>query len=392
MLARYKSPALALEAYNAGPGRVDAYLSGKSSLPAETTNYVSSILNKGNAMPLNTPALGPQAAAGGPGALFGGANSSFGTRLGEALKGLGAGLIAPYDARGAAEMMKANNMTSAALLKNKYGLTPVWAQDAQGNYVPMQMNSAGGVVPLSMPNGLKAVLPTQTINMGGLGTGILRRGDTSPVTIVPKAGEVSKDFTPVMQNGQPTGAFQPAEGTPAETTQTQGYRKALSSLHRFETQSQLVNDKIDQAIKQIDGGVIPRTGFAANFAPLYGTPQHDLGETLQTIRSNLSLDALQQLREASPTGGALGQISDFEDKLLAATKGSIDQGQSAEQIKAALRNIQKNYQDTTSYARKAFAQDYGKYMQQHPDRAPETMDTPSTPKVRTWNPATGALE
>ncbi len=43
MLDRYKSPDLAVAAYNAGPGRVDDYLSGKAALPTETLNYVPKV-------------------------------------------------------------------------------------------------------------------------------------------------------------------------------------------------------------------------------------------------------------------------------------------------------------------------------------------------------------
>ena len=34
----------ALGAYNAGPGRMDAFLAGKATLPEETKNYISSVL------------------------------------------------------------------------------------------------------------------------------------------------------------------------------------------------------------------------------------------------------------------------------------------------------------------------------------------------------------
>jgi hypothetical protein len=43
LLDKYKDPQLALAAYNAGPGRVDDYLAGKSGLPAETVAYVPKV-------------------------------------------------------------------------------------------------------------------------------------------------------------------------------------------------------------------------------------------------------------------------------------------------------------------------------------------------------------
>src|SRR6185312_1091500 len=43
LLDRYHSPELALAAYNGGPGRVDAYLAGKGTLPAETLAYVPGV-------------------------------------------------------------------------------------------------------------------------------------------------------------------------------------------------------------------------------------------------------------------------------------------------------------------------------------------------------------
>jgi hypothetical protein len=39
---------------------------------------------------------------------------------------------------------------------------------------------------------------------------------------------------------------------------------------------------------------------------------------LKTIGSNITINTLAQMRAASPTGGALGNVSDFEDKMLQA--------------------------------------------------------------------------
>lgn len=43
MLDKYKTPELALAAYNAGPDRVDAYLAGKAPLPDQTTAYIPKV-------------------------------------------------------------------------------------------------------------------------------------------------------------------------------------------------------------------------------------------------------------------------------------------------------------------------------------------------------------
>jgi D-alanyl-D-alanine carboxypeptidase len=55
MYDRYGAPGF-LAAYNAGPDRVDSYLSGASPLPDETVNYLASITpNLGSAVPLSGP-------------------------------------------------------------------------------------------------------------------------------------------------------------------------------------------------------------------------------------------------------------------------------------------------------------------------------------------------
>jgi len=54
------------------------------------------------------------------------------------------------------------------------------------------------------------------------------------------------------------------------------------------------------------------------------------------------------MRDESPTGGALGQVSERELSLLNASLGSIKQGQSQDQLLKNLKDIQTHYQNSVA--------------------------------------------
>ena len=64
---------------------------------------------------------------------------------------------------------------------------------------------------------------------------------------------------------------------------------------------------------------------------------------LDTIRSNIGFDKLQSMREESPTGGAVGQVSNLENRLMQATFGALVQSQSKEQFLYNLERVEKIY-------------------------------------------------
>ena len=76
-----------------------------------------------------------------------------------------------------------------------------------------------------------------------------------------------------------------------------------------------------------------------------GTKAHDLSERLGTIKANIGFDRLQAMRDASPTGGALGQVSEFENKMLQATYGALTQSQSKKDVLFNLRRLNETYLD-----------------------------------------------
>lgn len=95
----------------------------------------------------------------------------------------------------------------------------------------------------------------------------------------------------------------------------------------------LNNPAVDfPAIRRVAGSAIP------------GGAEADLINQIQTIKALIGFDALQKMREASPTGGALGQVSERELGFLQSVAGSLNINQSSAQLKKNLQEIQKSFQ------------------------------------------------
>jgi hypothetical protein len=82
-------------------------------------------------------------------------------------------------------------------------------------------------------------------------------------------------------------------------------------------------------------------GSWASIVP--ATDARDLSAKLETIKANLGFDRLQQMRDQSPTGGALGAVAVQELTALQSTVASLDQAQSPSQLKAGLDKINRHY-------------------------------------------------
>jgi hypothetical protein len=74
-----------------------------------------------------------------------------------------------------------------------------------------------------------------------------------------------------------------------------------------------------------------------------GSEANDLSANYSTLKANLAFDRLQQMRDASKTGGALGGVSEGEEKLLGSSVASLDHSQSRKQQIQALDTIEKHY-------------------------------------------------
>lgn len=85
------------------------------------------------------------------------------------------------------------------------------------------------------------------------------------------------------------------------------------------------------------GAMTAGVGSLLSNAP--GTSARDLAAQLTTLKSSIAFNELTAMREASKTGGALGQVSDAEEKMLSSALGGLDQGQSPANLQEQLKKI-----------------------------------------------------
>lgn len=85
--------------------------------------------------------------------------------------------------------------------------------------------------------------------------------------------------------------------------------------------------------------------FGQLLSKVGGTDANNLRAQLATIRSNIGFDKLQAMREASPTGGALGNVSEKENEYLQSVLGNVEQSQNPEQLKRNLLRLREAYLD-----------------------------------------------
>lgn len=129
-----------------------------------------------------------------------------------------------------------------------------------------------------------------------------------------------------------------------------GSPQALATTERRGAQlaaANAVTRDIDRILERLDNAGMPVTGFMApTMAALAsGSPAADVAELRKTIEGNISFNKLNELRQQSPTGGALGNVTDKEIELLKTTLGSLNQNQSPQQFRQNLLNVRDAFME-----------------------------------------------
>ena len=108
----------------------------------------------------------------------------------------------------------------------------------------------------------------------------------------------------------------------------------------------VVGGSIDKLTDMIDKGGIfdmPEAGIVGNALGALGVNQEavDFKNELTSVQANIAFDRLQQMREASKTGGALGAVSERELDLLMNAYGNINQSSSPQLLRENLMTIKQ---------------------------------------------------
>jgi hypothetical protein len=131
-----------------------------------------------------------------------------------------------------------------------------------------------------------------------------------------------------------------------EAEQTKIAEKEQARRESRAIKAQGVIDEVDKAL----GIVSPRTaglmGAATrNLAPFEGagTDARTLAATVETVQANLGFDELAEMRQNSPTGGALGQVAVQELVALRATIANLDPNLPPDVLKQNLEKVKLHY-------------------------------------------------
>lgn len=136
-------------------------------------------------------------------------------------------------------------------------------------------------------------------------------------------------------------------GSPAAAEAADKFNKEMAAKEQKQTVGDIVLDDIGRSLdlsRNAEG--MPSTGFwGAVLQGAPGTNAHNLQQTLQSIKANVSFDKLQAMRQASPTGGALGSVTEGEGKKLESVYGALEQSQSQPQFEYNLKRLANEYMD-----------------------------------------------
>lgn len=254
-----------------------------------------------------------------------------------------------------------------------------------GQWVPFggqQAAPAGETPQLAKLIQLRDALPPGDPTRGIYDAAIKKATTHAPAA---SANVYTGTLVPVEVGGKPAFAMPSKDGgvkivdgiDPAGTADKAGKAKnrADAALKKADT----VIASIDRALGTMGGGVTT-TGLAgAVLGNIPGTSAYDLRATIDTVKANFGFQELQAMREASPTGGALGQVAVQELSMLQATVANLDANQSPEQLRASLTRARHHYSAWRDAVEQA-----------HQEKGGEASAEPS--QVLRYNPQTGMVE
>lgn len=264
-------------------------------------------------------------------------------------------LLAAGDTQGITALSSANGANSV------YG-TPIYGTRQDGSTAIGTFDKAGRFREIQTP-GFNPAPGIRTIDTG-TGTAVIDSRTGRPI-----GGAMSgPPGTPgvSVNQGQPAGYI--PKDVQGEAQQKRfgtemGERQADLGKAKSSLDSSTANlDQLQLAANEVlnHPGLSRITGIMGAIPNIPGSPASDAQAKLETLKAKVGFAALQAMRDASKTGGALGSVSDFENRNLQNSLVSLQNAQSYEQIKSSLGSIIEQVNGMKDRMRAAYDQDYAR--------------------------------
>lgn len=204
-----------------------------------------------------------------------------------------------------------------------------------------------------------------------------------------------KEYLPARQAGvqtftQPDGRVvaEIVPGSPAEqefSTKLRemdaGDRKLIQSFGLVSDHADVVQRNAERALSFFNGadaGVLLQT-LRSGARRLPGTDAYNAWDALETIRNNVAVDELQRMRQSSPSGGAMGNVSDRDISLISGALGRLEVERDPARLTEDIRNLVSTYTKIMRFAKQdAEDAEYRMKLRQQVASAPAPVAAPGS--------------
>ena len=228
-------------------------------------------------------------------------------------------------------------------------------------------------------------------------------GMPQPVSNVPASGApiappASGRYTPF--NAPQRGATPPTPTTPTNVAPQPESNLIIDQVTPKERQVLLVAkpqaitgattslqniDRLTNVAKELSDhpGLSRITGKLNQFSTFDTTAEATSARALQsTLVKQAAVNALQSMREASKTGGAVGSVTESEWPILEQQLAALDGAQKPQDYKIALTNLQAQLKSSSERIRNAYEMTYGPLPYTAPQYTTQGRDAPPAGAVR----------
>lgn len=187
---------------------------------------------------------------------------------------------------------------------------------------------------------------------------------TTPTNVVPESNLIIDQVTP-------------KERQVLLVAKPQAITGATTSLQNIDRLTSVAKELSDHP------GLSKITGKLNQFSTFDATEEATAARALQsTLVKQAAVNALQSMREASKTGGAVGAVTEGEWPILEQQLAALDGAQKPEDYKIALTNLQAQLASSSKRIRDAYEMTYGPLAYTAPQYTTQGREVPPAGAVR----------